>query len=334
MDVGRSIEYDRVENWWARDLPVSRGAYNFDRLRIEFYRERDIAFEAFKKGNLTFREDSSPDLGTGYDFPAMRQKRVIKTTYPDGRPSGAQGWFFNTRRKKFADPRTREAIGLAFDFEWTNEPLFYGLYTRTNSFFENSPMKAMGKPSPEELKLLELFRGQVPDEVFGEVWTAPVSDGSGRDRKLLGRANALLTKAGWIRQGKQLIDENGQPLTIEFLANSPSFERIVQPFANALIRLGIDARFRLVDPSQYQARLNNFDFDVTSRRYALAATPGEAIREFWGIRSATTAVSSNLAGIASPAIDALIEKVIHATSRKQMTIAARALDRGLRAGHY
>ncbi|MEI2385707.1 extracellular solute-binding protein [Breoghania sp. JC706] len=335
VDPGRSIEYERVRDWWAKDLPVSRGSYNFDRLRIEFYRERDIAFEAFKKGNLTYREEFvSKTWATGYDFPAIRQGRVIKTTFPDLTPAGAQGWFFNTRREKFADPRTREAIGLAFDFEWTNKSLFFGLYQRTNSFFQNSPMMAEGKPSADEMKLLELFRGQVPDEVFGEVWSAPKSDGSGRDRTLLRRASELLAEAGWIRQGNRLVSADGEPLTIEILGNSPSFERIVQPYVNALERLGVAAQFRLVDASQYQSRLNDFDFDMTGRRYSLSATPGEAIRQFWGSRAADTPGSANLAGIKSPAIDALIEKVIHADTREEMTIAARALDRVLRAGHY
>ncbi len=335
VDAGRAIEFERVEDWWGRDLPVSRGAFNFDRLRVEFYRERDIAFEAFKKGNLTFREEfTSKTWATGYDFPAIRQGHVIKATFPDERPAGAQGWFFNTRRKKFSDPRTREAIGLAFDFEWTNENLFYGLYERTHSFFQNSDMMATGTPSEDELKLLELFRGQVPDEVFGEVWTAPKSDGSGRDRTLLRRANDLLMEAGWVRNGKQLVSAEGEPLTVEFLANGPAFGRVIQPYANALARLGIDAQFRLVDSSQFQSRLNSFDFDVTGRRYALASTPGEGIREYWSSRAAETPGSSNLAGISSPAIDALIEKVIHADSREAMTTAARALDRVLRAGHY
>ena len=211
VDAGRSIEYERVADWWAKDLPVSRGIYNFDRLRIEFYRERDIAFEAFKKGNLTFREEfTSKTWATGYDFPAMRQGRVIKTSFPDLTPAGAQGWFFNTRRGKFSDPRTREAIGLAFDFEWTNQNLFYGLYERTNSFFQNSPMMATGTASADEMKLLELFRGQMPDAVFGEVWSAPVSDGSGRDRTLLRRASELLAEAGWVRQGNQLVSAAGR----------------------------------------------------------------------------------------------------------------------------
>ncbi|WP_321332699.1 extracellular solute-binding protein [Breoghania sp.] len=335
VDAGRSIEYERVSDWWAKDLPVARGAFNFDTLRLEFFRERDIAFEAFKKGKITFREEfTSKTWATGYDFPAIRQGRVIRATFPDNRLAGTQGWFFNTRRKKFSDPRTRQAVGLAFDFEWTNENLFYGLYERTQSYFQNSDMMATGKPSPDELRLLELFRGQVPDEVFEEVWVSPKTDGSGRDRAALRQAHDLLKEAGWIRDGKRLVSADGEPLTIEFLANGPIFGRVIQPYANRLALLGIDAQFRQVDSSQFQARLNTFDFDVTARRYAMASTPGEGIRQFWGSRAAKTEGSANLAGIASPAIDALIEKVIHAESREAMTTVARALDRVLRAGHY
>lgn len=335
VEPGQLIEYERVADWWGADLPVSRGAFNFDRLRLEFYRDQDISFEAFKKGNLTFREEfSSKSWATGYNFPAIRQKRVVKTTFPDLRPAGAQGWFFNTRREKFADPRTREALGLAFDFEWTNQNIFYGLYERTQSFFQNSEMMATGTPSPEELKLLELFRGQVPDEVFGEVWTAPVSDGSGNDRTLLRRATQLLQEAGWQREGRRLVSASGTPLTVEYLSGTPAFDRIVQPYVNALERIGVEARFRLVDPSQYQARLNSFDFDVVGQRFALSATPGDGIRQLWGSEAAATQGSRNLSGIANPAIDALVEKVIGAATREEMTIAARALDRLLRAGHY
>ncbi len=334
-EVGRFIEYERVADWWGRDVPAGRGHHNFDIVRYEFFRDRIVAFEAFKKGRISFREDFfSKVWATDYNFPAILEGRVKKAEFPDNRPAGAQGWFLNTRRKKFADPRTRQAIGLAFDFEWSNKNLFFDLYQRTNSFFQNSDMMAKGPPSPEELALLDPHRNRLPEAVFGEPWSAPKSDGSGRDRALLRRAAKLLKDAGWTRQGSSLVDAEGAPLTIEFLGRSTSFERVVQPYVQNLARLGIEGNFRLVDPSQFQSRVDEFDFDAVGRRFVIEATPSEVIREYWGSKAAKTSGSFNLSGIADPAIDALIDKVIHAKSREAMTIAARALDRVLRAGHY
>ncbi|MBA5776105.1 ABC transporter substrate-binding protein [Stappia sp. F7233] len=334
-EVGRYVEYVRVEDWWGKDLPVARGQSNFDVIRLEFFRDSQVAFEAFKKGAITFQEEfSSKRWATEYTFPALDEKRVIRTEFPDNRPSGAQGWFFNTRRDKFSDPRVRQALGLAFDFEWSNASLFYGLYTRTNSFFENSAMMAMGEPDAAELALLEPYRDNLLPDVFGPAIMAPTSDGSGQDRTLLRKANQLLMEAGCTRDGNILRLPDGKAFEIEFLSNSPAFERITLPYIRNLERLGIKASFRLVDPSQFQSRLNDFDFDICGRRYALEATLGESIRQFWGSKSAATPGSSNLAGISHPAIDALIEKAIFAPTREDMTVAARALDRCLRAGYY
>lgn len=331
FEPGRYIEYDRVADWWGKDLPVSVGLYNFDVLRIEFYRDRQVAFEALKKGDVTYREEhTSRTWMTGYDFPAARDGRVKREEFPDRQPSGAQGFFLNLRRSKFADPRTREALGLAFDFEWSNANLFYGLYTRTESFFENSEMKATGVPSAAELVLLEPLRGQLPEAVFGEAWLAPVSDGSGQDRRLLRRASDLLKEAGWQRNGGQLVDAAGAPFTIEFLENDPSSSRIVQPFIRNLKLLGIDATERIVDPAQYQVRTDRFDFDATGMRFSLSSTPGDNLREFFSSRSAETNGSRNMAGIADPAVDVLVEAVIAAPTRADMQVAARALDRVLR----
>lgn len=335
FEVGRFIEYDRVADYWAKNLPAAVGTANFDTVRLEFYRDQVVSFEAFKKGGITFHEDFySKNWATGYDFPAIADGRVKKLEFPDDRPAGAQGWFFNTRREKFADPRTREAIGLAFDFEWSNKNLFYGLYRRTHSYFQNSTMMADGPPSPDELALLEPHRGKLPAEVFAEPWQPPVSDGSGRDRNLLRRANALFLEAGWTRKGRTLVGADGQPLTIEFLSNSPLFERIIQPYIGNLRRLGVQATFRLVDPSQYQSRINNFEFDLVGRRYALSETPDESARQYWSSTTADTPGSFNLSGIKDPVIDELIEKMIRADNRDAMTTAARALDRVLRAGRY
>ncbi len=333
--VGRYVEYHRMPTYWAKDLPVVRGQNNFEVVRLEFFREHQVAFEAFKKGNVTFQEEFSSKIwATEYNFPAVEDGRVVQKEFPDNRPSGAQGWFFNCRKKKFSDPRVRRAIGYAFDFEWSNKSLFYDLYTRTQSFFQNSAMMAEGVPSQAELALLEQFRSQVPEAVFAEPYLQPVSDGSGFDRKLLKRASELLEEASFRRDGTTLLDTEGNPVTIEFLNNSPAFERIVLPFIKNLKRLGIEATFRLVDPAQYQARLNDFDFDVAGRRFALAATLSDSIRQFWGSRAAETPGSNNLAGIADPVVDALMDKALAAESREEMTVAARALDRVLRSGHY
>lgn len=331
FEPGRYIEYGRVPDWWGKDLPVSVGLNNFDVVRVEFYRDRQIAFEALKKGEVTYREEfTSRTWATEYNFPAVTDGRVRRETFPDHSVSGAQGFFMNLRREKFADVRTRAAIGLCFDFEWSNKTLFYGLYSRTESFFQNSEMMATGLPSPEELALLEPFRGKVPDAVFGEAWKAPVSDGSGQDRTLLRQANDLLVAAGWRREGNRLVDGNGRPFTLEFLDNDNSSSRIVQPFFRNLQRIGIEATERLVDPAQYQARTDDFDFDMTGLRFSLPETPGEELRQFFTSESAATKGSRNMAGIANPAVDSLVEAIIAAPTRAEMTIAARALDRVLR----
>jgi len=335
FDTGRFIDYERVDDYWGKDLAVNVGQYNFDTVRIEFYRDRDIAFEAFKAGRYLFREEfTSRTWMTGYDFPAVREGRIKRETLPDDTPSGAQGWFLNTRLEKFSDPRVREALIYAFDFEWTNRTLFYGLYKRTHSFFQNSEMMATGLPDAAELALLEPWRGQVPDEVFGEPFSPPVSNGSGQDRALLRHAAKLLREAGWTVQDGVLKNAGGEPLSIEFLDNTPSFERIVQPYIRNLKRLGVDARSRTVDASQFQSRMNDFDFDVTTRRYSMSTIPGEGIKTFWTTASATFPGSNNLSGIANPAIDALTETVIDARTRDEQITAARALDRILRAGRY
>jgi len=333
--IGRYVEYHRVEKYWARDLAVTKGRFNFATVRVEFFRERQIAFEAFKKGDVFYREEfTSKNWATEYNFPAVEDGKVVRREFPDGRPSGAQGWFINTRREKFKDPRVREALGYAFDFEWSNRTLFYGLYERTASFFENSDMKAEGLPSEAELALLEPFRGQLPETVFGEAIMPPVSDGSGNDRKLLRRASELLAEAGYKREGTELVGPDGQPLVIEFLNNTVAFERIVNPLIKNLERLGIRASLRIVDPAQYQSRLNDYDFDIASRRYSLSPTLSDTIREMWGSRAAATPGTYNTAGISSPVVDALIDKAIAADTREDMNTAARALDRVLRAGHY
>ena len=334
VDAGRSIEFERVPDYWGADLAVAAGQHNFDQIRYEYFRDRNVAFEAFKGGAFTYREEFTARVwATAYDFPAVTEGRVVRATVPDARPSGTQGWWINARRERFRDPRVREAIGLCFDFEWTSKNLMYGVYKRTASYFENSELKAVGKPGPGELALLEPL-GDLPAEVFGEPWTPPVSDGSGQDRALLKRADALLREAGCIREGGALRISGGQPLEIEFLDFEPSLQPHTQPFIRNLGLLGIKASIRTVDASQYQARVNDFDFDLTSRRFGSGLTPGAELREAYGSRAAGTRGSNNLAGIASPAIDALLDAVAKAGSRADLVAAVQALDRVLRAGRY
>ncbi|MFC1455646.1 extracellular solute-binding protein [Microvirga arabica] len=335
FEVGRFIEFDRVPDYWAKDLPVNVGQNNFDRIRYEYFRDRTVAFEAFKNGTLNFHEEAtSRTWATGYDFPAVREGRVKKEEIPNTLPAPIQGWYFNTRREMFKDPRIREAIGLAFDFEWTNTNIMFGSYRRTTSFFENSDMKAVGRPSSEELALLEPFRDKLPASVFGEPIVPPVSDGSGQDRQLLRRADELLRQAGCKREGGVLKLPNGQPFVIEFLDSSPFLQPHTQPFQNNLKRLGIDGRSRIVDAAQYQQRLNDYDFDITSRALVGSSTPGDSLRTVYGSQAARTPGAQNLAGIEHPAVDALIETIGRAKSRQELNIACRALDRVLRSGHY
>ena len=335
FEAGRFVHFDRVEDWWAADLPCSIGQHNFGRIRVNFFRDRDVAFEAFKAGDMNWREEfTSRVWASEYTFPAVASGAVVREELPDGRPSGAQGFYFNTRRAKFADPRVREALGLLFDFEWSNERLFFGLYARTHSMFENAPFKAEGLPSPQELALLEPFRAELPEAVFGEPYVPPVSDGSGADRTLQRQADRMLAEAGWRLEGGRRVNAAGEAMSIEFLIVGPTFERIINPYIQNLQRLGIDASLRTVDGAQYQTRLNAFDFDIVSSRMSFSLTPGTGLRTVFGSRFANEPGSWNLAGIAVPALDALIEQAGQATSRDGLYVVMRAIDRVLRAGHY
>jgi microcin C transport system substrate-binding protein len=335
FEAGRNIEYQRVADWWGADLPVSRGQNNFDMLRYEYYRDRDVGFEGFTAKSYLFREEFTSRIwNTRYDFPAFKSGRVKREVIPNDTPSGAQGWFINTRRPQFKHPKMREALICAFDFEWTNKTIMYGAYDRTHSVFQNSDMMAQGKPSSAEVALLETFRGQVPDEVFGEPFVPPVSDGSGADRALLRRASQLLQEAGYpVKDGKRLTPD-GQRLTVEFLSDEPSFQPHHMPYIKNLGTLGIDARMRLVDSVQAQQRLKDFDFDITIQRFSFSATPGDSLRTYFSSQAAAIKGTQNLSGMANPAIDAMIERIIAAQSRPELTVACRALDRLIRAGRY
>lgn len=338
---GMRIIYRRDPNYWARDLPVNRGRFNFDVLRYEYFRDRIAEFEALKANEFDLREEfTSKVWATEYDIAAVHEGRMIRKVLPDDNPSGAQGFFINTRRAKFSDPRVREALGLAFDFEWTNRNQFYGLYDRTRSYFENSQMMATGLPGDAESALLEPHRAALEregfnvDQIFGEPNLPPVSDGSGRDRRLMRRVAELFDQAGWVVKDGRRINAAGEPLEVEFLLVGPTWERVLAAYVENLRFLGVDARIRIVDSSQFEERRKNYDYDLVIERYVMRNTPGVELRSYWSAQAAKMPGTRNLPGISSPVIDALTEEAIRAQSREGLTTATRALDRVLRAGHY
>ena len=334
-EQGRYIAYERVPDYWAKDLPVNLGQNNFDVIRYEYFGERAVGFQAFKSGAVNLHESATAsEWATGYDFPAVRDGRVAKMEIPDRRSPGFQGFFFNTRRKVFKDPRIREALGCCLDFEWSNRNLFYGAYKRAHSFFENTDMSAEGLPSPEELVLLEPLRGKIPAEVFGEPFVPPASDGSGQDRALLQRANGLLKEAGCQRQGASLLLPDGSPFTFEVLEFSNAFDKVVEPMFKNMRLLGVEARLRVVDSAQYKQRIDAYDFDMVTDRKMIGGVPGEELLAYFGTKSGETNGGLNLAGINDPAVDALIDKALNAKSRAELVFICRALDRVLRAGRY
>lgn len=335
IEVGHFIEFERVKDWWGADLPVSRGTNNFDAMRYEYYRDREVAFVGFTARNYLFREEfTSRTWATRYDFPAFKDGRVKRDVIADDTPSGAQGWFMNMRREKFKNRSFREALIDAFDFEWTNKSIMYGSYQRTHSVFQNSSMMAQGKPSDAEVALLEQFRGKVPDEVFGEPYVPPVTDGSGQDRRWLRRANQLLTEAGFALKDGKRFQPNGDPISIEFLLDEPTFTPHHTGYVKTLGTLGIDATLRVVDPVQYRGRVDSFDFDITVERFGFSETPGDSLRGYFSSQAAATKGSQNRAGISDPVVDALIDIIIAAKTREELITACRALDRVIRAGRY
>jgi len=335
FEQGRFVEYERVKDYWADTLPVNLGTNNFDRVRWEYYRERQIAFEDFKSGKLNYNEEYTARFwATAYTFPAITEGRVKREELPSGSATPNQGWHFNLRRPQFQDPRIREAFNYCFDFEWTNRNIMYSAYTRLASYFDNSPMKATGLPSPQELALLEPFRAQLSEDVFKEPWLPPVSDGSGNDRTMLRKADELLRAAGCKREGNQLRLPDGKPFTVEFLDSSGALQPHTEPLMNNLKRLGIDAKARIVDTVQYKRRIDNFDFDIITAAMGGSSTPGLELMNIYSSKAAATPGSRNSSGISHPAIDALLERIAKADNREDLTIACRALDRVLRAGRY
>ena len=331
--AGQTIELERVADYWGADLSINRGQYNFDRLRIEFYGNRQAAFEAFKKGDVCFREEATSRLwATGYDFPALKAGKVVKREFPAEKRPSMQAVAVNQRRERFRDVRVRRAIALCFDFEWTNKSLFYGLYDRSQSCFETSDFKAQGTPSPDELALLEPLRDRLPPEVFGEAYALPPSDGSGRDRKLLREAQRLMSEAGWKRSGAAFRNAAGEAFDLELLVDDDGFVRICQPWVDNLRAVGFNASIRLVDSAQHQERQATFDFDLIMMALLFSPTPTrEGMDGIFHSRSANLQGSRNLPGTADPAIDILVDRLSQVKDRADLITVMRCLDRVLRA---
>ncbi len=335
FEAGRTVTYRRVEDWWAKDLPSEKGTDNFDVMRYEYFRDATVAFEAFRAGQIDFRsENVARDWATGYDFPARRRGLVKLEEIRHELPTGMQAFAMNIRRPIFQDRRVREALMLAFDFEWSNRNLFFDAYARTSSFFSNSELASSGLPQGEELVLLERFRGRVPEEVFTAEFTLPVTDGSGNNRDNLRRALTLLQQAGWTVRNQRLVNARGEQFSFEMLLSSPTFERVALPYAQQLQRLGIEMRTRTVDTAQYQARTDSFDFDMTVDVFGQSLSPGNEQRDYWTCEKAKLDGSRNSIGVCDPVVDELVELVINAADREQLITRTRALDRVLLWGHY
>lgn len=338
FEPGRFVEYERVDGYWGKDLPVNVGRDNFDRMRYDYYRDGTVSVEAFKAGEYDFRyENSSKNWATAYDFPALKQGLVKKEEIPHDRSTGMQAFALNTRRPLFQDRKVRQALAYAFDFEWSNRTLFYGQYQRNRSYFDNSELAATGLPGEAEMAILAPYRGRVPEEVFTSEYNPPATDGSGRIRANLREASKLLRAAGWSidKTSRKLTHKaGGQTMAFEILLVSPLFERIVLPFKKNLARLGISATVRTVDTAQYRRRLDDFDFDVVIGSWGQSLSPGNEQRDFWGSDFADRRGSRNLMGIKDPVVDKLIAGVIHAPDRKSLVNQVRALDRVLQWGHW
>ena len=333
VDPGRSVTYCKNPDYWGAGLPVNAGKDNFECYRYEYFTDTTAAFEALKAGVYLFHEEFfSAIWATGYDFPALENGWVKREVIPDNRPSGAQGFWFNMRRPQYQDRRVREAISLMFNFEWSNETLFYGLYNRTDSFWEGSNMQAEGVVAGAEHAVLEPFRAALPNSVFDSpAYSPPVSTTRKTDRKLVREANRLLEEAGWII-GDDGLRRNaaGEILSLEFIEDGPAFERIVLPYVENLKLIGVDASFELIDPAEFQERRESFDYDILTTRFALPLSPSVELRTLFASKSANEPGSSNVSGVSDPVIDALIEEIIAAEDRETLNTRVKALDRVLR----
>jgi microcin C transport system substrate-binding protein len=330
FELGRNITFERRPDWWAANMPTGKGTNNFDRVRIEYFRDSTVAMEAFKAGQIDLRsENISKNWATAYDFPAVARGLVIKKEFIHQLPTGIQGYVMNTRRPVFANPLVRQAMDEVFDFEWENKNLFYGAYKRTGSYFANSPLASSGIPQGDELKLLEPYRKDLPPALFTEPFKLPVTDASGNNREQMRRALELLKQAGWTIQDRKLVNKDGEQMAFTILLDEPSLERPTLPYAQLLEKLGIDVKVRTVDPAQYQHLTDDFDFDMLMMIYPEGDLPGNELRDYFTCASSKAQGSFNLPGICQPSVDALVEKVINAQDRESLTTAARALDRVL-----
>jgi microcin C transport system substrate-binding protein len=338
---GRSITYERVDDYWGKDLPVNVGTNNFDRIRFEYYRDGDVAMQAFKADDYDWRpENSAKRWATEYDFPAVREGKVKLEKFPDVASGIMQAFVPNLRREKFQDARVRRALNLAYDFESLNELIFYNQYQRIGSYFAGTELASSGLPEGREREILEEVRAEVggegiPETVFTQAYENPVGGDQRKFRQNLREAQQLLQEAGYEVRGGKLVDaRTGEPFTIEFLLGSPDQERQVLPYRQNLERLGIGVTVRTVDSSQYTERVRNRDFDITTEVWGQSLSPGNEQLEYWGTEAADRPGSRNVAGIQNPAVDALIRRVIFAKDRDELVAATRALDRVLLANNY
>jgi microcin C transport system substrate-binding protein len=335
FEAGRSVRYTRVKDYWGKDLAINKGLYNFDVMSYDYYRDLDVALQAGKAGQFDYwLETSAKNWATAYNTPAVKEGRLIKEELPNGNTQGMQGFVMNLRRPLLQDARVREALTLLLDFEWTNKQLFNGTYSRTTSYFDNSEMAATGLPSPEELKILEPLRGQLPDRVFSEPFKLPVTDATGMIRPQLRRAFQLLQEAGWTIKNDRMADAQGNPLKLEFLLAQPQFERILLPYKRNLNDLGIELTIRRVDASEYVNRLRSRDYDMIVSSFPQSSSPGNEQREYFDSSSAEKPGSRNFMGLKDPAIDTLVSGLINADSRASLLVHTKALDRALLWGFY
>jgi microcin C transport system substrate-binding protein len=334
---GSRITYERVKDWWAQDLPVMKGQYNFDEIIYDLFRDETVLLQALFSGNYDFRnENIAKAWNEEYDSQrAVKEGWVIKEEIPHSLPAGMQGFAFNIRRDMFKDPEVRRALNYAFDFEWSNKKFAGGKYKRTDSFFENSELAASGLPEGQELEILEPYRDQLPPEVFTTVYKNPETSGSGQDmRRNLAKAKDMLAEAGWTIGKTGRLEKDGKTFKFEILIQSDAFVRWISPMIDNLKRLGIEANVRVVDTAQYQNRMDTFDFDMTVATFGQSLSPGNEQRDFWGSEKADVNGARNIIGIKNPVVDALIDKIIVAPDRETLVATTRALDRVLLSGHY
>jgi len=337
VEAGRRVEYVRDPNWWGKDLPLHRGRYNFDRVSYEYYRDGDVALEAFLAGEYSVRDENTAKLwASAYNAPAVKDGRITKAEVPHKRPQGMQGFLYNTRRPVFADRNVREALAYAFDFNWSNKQFAYGAYKRTRSYFSNSDLESHGLPTGRELEILEQFKDRIPAEIFTKEYNPPVTDGSGNARRNLKAAMDILDGAGYKlgKDGVRVHDKTGLRLEFKIIDANPAFERWVLPFIKNLEKMGVKASFRVVDSAQYQNRMNEFDYDMTIGSFGQSESPGNEQRDFWSTAKADMSGSRNYIGVKDPVIDELIEMIIKAPDRAELVAHVRALDRVLQWGFY